>query len=67
MRQNMLKLLLDDVRVVLTGILKNLCHTHDGVVCVAQHLPGLIIFLKGFLKMSSETTQFLIRLIPPFF
>lgn len=67
LRQNTLKLLLDDVHVVLAGILKHLCHTHDGVVCVAQRLPGLIIFVKGFLKVSSEATQVLIRLIPPFF
>ncbi|CAM3627927.1 hypothetical protein DESA109040_18110 [Deinococcus saxicola] len=67
MRENALKLLLDDARVVLTRVLEDLCHTHDGVVCVAECLPGLIAFLNGLVKMSSQTTQFLIRLTPPFF
>lgn len=67
MRENALKLLLDDARVVLTRILENLCHTHHSVVGVAQGLPGLVIFCQGLLKMLSETTQFLIRLTPPFF
>ncbi len=65
--EHALKLLLDDVRIVLTGILEDLCHTHHGVVRLAEGLPRLTLFLKSLLKMSSQTTQVLIGLPPPFF
>ena len=50
--EHALKLLLDDVRLVFTGILKDLCDTHHGVVRLAEGFPRLTLFLKSLLKMS---------------
>ena len=65
--EHALKLLLDDVRLVFTGILENLCDTHHGVVRLAEGLPRLTFLLKSLLEMSSQTTQVLVGLTPPFF
>lgn len=65
--ENALKLLLNDVRFVLTGILEDLRDTHNGVMRLAKGLPRLTLFLKSLLEMSPKTTQVLVGLTPPFF
>jgi hypothetical protein len=65
--EHALKLLLDDVCLVFTGILKDLCYTHNSVMRLTEGLPRLALFLKSLLKMSLQTTQVLVGLMPPFF
>ena len=43
--ENALNLLLDDVRLVFTGIVEDLRDTHHGVMRLAEGLPRLTLFL----------------------